>query len=76
MKNLAQLKIGENILITEVVDHPLKTRLLEMGFRKGKEVKLIRVAPFGDPLLVELSGYRLMIRKKEAQLIKFSSSHE
>lgn len=76
MKNLAQLKIGENILITEVVDHPLKTRLLEMGFRKGKEVKLIRVAPFGDPLLVELSGYRLMIRKKEAQLIKFSSTYE
>jgi len=73
MKNLAQILPNEIHLIEEVLEHPLKTKLLEMGFRKGKSIKLIQVAPFGDPIIVELSGYKLIIRKKEAELIKIIS---
>ena len=70
---LSELHINQEMAVSEIEDHPLKTKLLEMGFRKGKLVKLAGKAPLGDPLLVELSGYKLMIRKKEAQLIKIAA---
>ena len=42
-------------------------RLLEMGLTTGTPVRVIRVAPLGDPMEVEVRGYRLSIRKKEAR---------
>jgi ferrous iron transport protein A len=41
-------------------------RLLEMGVTPGVEVRLVGKAPFGDPLELELRGYRLSIRRQEA----------
>jgi Fe2+ transport system protein FeoA len=73
MRNLSQIQLQETSIIEDVIEHPLKTKLLEMGFRKGKTVKLIKTAPFGDPIIVELSGYKLIIRKEEAKLIKLAS---
>ena len=41
-------------------------RLLEMGVTPGVEIRLVGKAPFGDPLELELRGYRLSIRRQEA----------
>jgi ferrous iron transport protein A len=41
-------------------------RLLEMGLTPGVEVVVIGTAPLGDPLEIELRGYRLSLRKCEA----------
>lgn len=38
--------------------------LLHLGFVPGAEVRLIRTAPFGDPVEVEVAGARLAIRKE------------
>ena len=43
-----------------------RARLLEMGLTTGTVVQLIRFAPMGDPLEIELRGYRLSLRKREA----------
>ncbi len=46
-----------------------KSKLLAMGLTKGAEVKLIKRAPLGDPVEVEVRGYRLSLRKDEANTL-------
>jgi Fe2+ transport system protein FeoA len=45
----------------------VRQRLLEMGLTKGTTCTLIRFAPLGDPLELEVRGYRLSLRKSEAE---------
>lgn len=45
-------------------------RLREMGLLPGTKVKFIRWAPLGDPLEIELRGYKLSLRRHEAELIQ------
>ncbi len=45
-------------------------RLREMGLLPGTKVKFVRWAPMGDPLEIELRGYRLSLRRHEAELIQ------
>jgi len=66
-RNLSQLLPGQAGRITDVQGEPgIRHRLLEMGLTTGTAVQLIRVAPLGDPIEVELRGYRLSVRKSEA----------
>ena len=37
-------------------------------------MKLIRIAPLGDPVEIELRGYRLTVRKTEADIIEFDNT--
>ena len=43
-----------------------RRRMLDMGVVVGSEVKVERVAPFGDPIEVTVKGYNLSLRKEEA----------
>jgi ferrous iron transport protein A len=45
-------------------------RLLEMGLLPGTPVRVLRVAPLGDPIELELRGYALSIRRDEAMHIE------
>lgn len=66
--NLAQLKPGEKGTITAIgAIGPLKRRLMDMGVLVGEEVKVVKVAPLGDPLEVSIKSYHLSLRKKEAE---------
>lgn len=44
----------------------LAQRLLAMGFLPGTAVKVVQVAPFGDPITVEVDGWRVSLRLNEA----------
>ena len=48
----------------------LSARLLEMGLTPGVEVAVIGAAPMGDPLELEVRGYRLSVRRSEAARIE------
>jgi len=48
----------------------LKRRLLEMGLTTGTPLRVIRCAPLGDPIEVEVRGYRLSLRKQVARGIQ------
>ncbi len=48
---------------------PVRGRLLEMGFVSGTVVRVVRLAPFGDPMQVELHGYHVSLRRSEARTI-------
>ncbi len=47
-------------------DGPLTQRLLALGFLPGARVRIVGVAPFGDPITVELDGWRVSLRRSEA----------
>ena len=65
---LNELKPGQSGRITTIgVVGPLRRRLMDMGVLVGEEVKVIKVAPMGDPLEVALKSYRLSLRRSEAQ---------
>ncbi|HUF60907.1 MAG TPA: FeoA family protein [Verrucomicrobiales bacterium] len=64
---LASLPIGALARIKSVdSSKSAGQRLMTMGLLPGIEVKLIRVAPFGDPLAIEFDGRRLSLRRREA----------
>lgn len=45
-------------------------RLMEMGLTPGTELVVLGVAPLGDPMELEVRGYRLSIRKSEAARVQ------
>ena len=44
----------------------LAQRLMALGFLPGARVTIVQVAPFGDPITVELDGWRVSLRRAEA----------
>jgi Fe2+ transport system protein FeoA len=65
---LADIAVGRCARVTRVHGQPaLRHRLLEMGMTPGCRVRLVRVAPLGDPLDFELRGYHLSLRREEAR---------
>ena len=69
--HLGQLSVGEKAIITGFVDgqKEYRAKLLAMGLTKGIEVELIRVAPLGDPLEINIRGFSLSLRKAEASAV-------
>jgi len=69
-KTLDELKVGETAEIIAVKGRgAVKRRLLDMGVVKGTIVKIVRVAPLGDPIDIKIKGYDLSLRKEEASNI-------
>lgn len=65
---LNELEIKGKCRICRVIgDRAIKKRLLEMGFVKGTEVYVEKVAPLGDPMELVLKGYHLSLRRAEAK---------
>ena len=56
--------------IRELAGDPMVVlRLLEIGFIRGEEVLVRGRAPFGEPILVEIRGATVALRKNEARCI-------
>jgi ferrous iron transport protein A len=49
-------------------------RLLEMGLTPSVEFELLGIAPLGDPIEIEVRGYRLSLRKSEAARVSVEFS--
>ncbi|MBI1756593.1 MAG: FeoA domain-containing protein [Fimbriimonas ginsengisoli] len=64
--SFAQLKSGMRVRILAAhPDCPECERLMEMGLTEGVEFAVVKVAPLGDPIEIDLRGYRLCLRKSE-----------
>jgi ferrous iron transport protein A len=67
VKRLCDLAIGQRAQVATVEGSDgVSVRLLEMGLVPGIEIAVIGAAPLGDPLELELRGYRLSVRRSEA----------
>lgn len=67
--SIADLKKGERGIITDISSNNIPLKLLEMGCLPGNTVELIQVAPFADPMYLNINGCHLAIRKETAALI-------
>ncbi len=69
------MPIGESAKVTAVNgNNQITRRLMEMGVVPGVSVRMIKSAPFGDPLEIRVRGYHLAMRKSEADQIEVSGS--
>jgi len=50
-------------------DPAYRDRLLSMGLTKGTSFTVLRVAPLGDPVEIEVRGFKLSLRKSEADVL-------
>jgi ferrous iron transport protein A len=67
MRRLDEMRPGESGTVAAVSScGALRRRMMEMGLVRGAELKVIRLAPSGDPVEVLLKGYSLALRKEEA----------
>lgn len=70
MTSLDQIAVGQTVSVVDVPgSDPVSLRLLEMGLTPGVTVAVMAAAPLGDPLELEVRGYRLSIRRREAALV-------
>ena len=71
MTRLSELPVGRSARVARVVgDDEVSCRLMEMGLVPAVTVKVLGTAPWGDPIELELRGYRLSLRKSEAALVE------
>lgn len=68
---LNELKIGENCVIEKVGgEGALRQHFLDMGVIVGAEVTVVKFAPLGDPVEIQIHGYELTLRLDEAAKIE------
>lgn len=69
-KLLSEFNIGEEGVIRRVGgDGRVRRRLFDMGITPGAEVRMVKMAPLGDPMEVNVRNYELTLRKSEAALV-------
>lgn len=66
---IADLKKGEKGTITDSSSEDIPLKLLEMGCLPGNTVHLLQLAPFADPMYLNVNDSFLAIRKETAALI-------
>ena len=66
---LNDLKKGENAIIGDIVTDFIPLKLIEMGCLPGNSIKLLQLAPFNDPMYLDVNGSRVAIRRETANYI-------
>lgn len=67
VKRLDELAFGVRARVAKVEARDvISQRLMEMGVLPGAEIKVIKDAPLGCPLEIEVRGYKLAVRRAEA----------
>ncbi len=71
MLSLKEIGIGESCKVVKLHgEGAIKRRIMDMGLTKGVTVKVVKVAPLGDPIEMTVRGYELSLRKADAELIE------
>ncbi len=74
---LSDIATGNEAIITKVLGHgAFRKRITEMGFVKGKKVRVIKNAPLQDPVEYEIMGYNISLRRSEAELVEVVTVEE
>ena len=74
MTTLRELPAGSTATVKTVHGETVVSkRLMEMGVIPGTRVKVVKSAPFGDPIQIRALGYSLALRKNEAASIEITA---
>ncbi|MEW6696681.1 MAG: FeoA family protein [Bacillota bacterium] len=70
MLTLKDVKPGQEAVVDSVkVTGQARGRFMAMGVMKGAKIKVVKIAPLGDPIEVMVKSYNLSFRKAEAEQI-------
>lgn len=73
---LSDLKPGETGIIVKILGHgAFRKRMLEMGFVRGREVKVVLDAPLRDPVKYQIMDYEVSLRRSEADLVEVTHAN-
>ena len=76
MSTFRDMSVGDIAVVTNVSGSgQLRKRMLDLGLTRGAMVELIRIAPLGDPIEIQLRGFRLTVRKVEAEIVELDIIH-
>ncbi|MCG8454045.1 MAG: ferrous iron transport protein A [Spirochaetales bacterium] len=72
MTNFTSLTVGETAEVVgyDPTEKSYRRKLLSMGLTKGTSFTLTKVAPMGDPVEIEVRGFKLSLRKNEANVLQ------
>lgn len=72
MKHLGQLKLKELARIASIdVEHDtVGQRLMAMGIMPGQLIKIVNVAPLGDPIVVVVGNITVSLRRADATCVR------
>lgn len=68
MITISELTQGDRVRLLDFgqTDVPYRRKLLSLGITRGVEIQVIRIAPLGCPVQIEVRGTSLALRKEEA----------
>jgi len=74
--HIGELRVGQTARVTGYrgADRAYRHKLLRMGLTRGVSIRLVRRAPMGDPVEVEVRGFHLTLRKTEAEALEVEAS--
>ena len=68
---LSNLKMGETGIVIDVLGSgAIHRRLLSMGILPGTVIRSVRISPLGDPVVYEIRGFFISLRKREAEYVE------
>jgi ferrous iron transport protein A len=71
MPSLAETPLAKSVTVRDVEGpRAFRRRLLEMGLVPGVSVRIVTIAPLGDPLRIEVRGGQWSLRRSEAAQIE------
>lgn len=76
MITIHSLKKGQKAVIKNFDVDTIPLKLLEMGCLPGNVVELLQIAPFGDPLYIDINGSHVAIRIETAREIEVALINE
>ena len=73
---LSELRLGDRAVVQSLTckDAELRNKLLSMGLVYGARVRVVNIAPLGDPITFSLLGFHLSLRRSEAQAVTVTLS--
>jgi len=73
---LRKMKVGDSGVISgfNSADPVYRQKLLRMGLTKNAGFSVVRKAPFGGPIEIEVKGSRLVLRSDEANVLEVEAS--
>ena len=77
MRFLSDLQPGMTATVVQLqAKGAIRQRLLEMGFIRGAQLKVEKLAPLGDPMELVIKGYHLSLRRDEGACILVQPIHQ
>jgi ferrous iron transport protein A len=69
MMKLVDVPLGARVRLSDIHGRGLRAKLIQYGLHTGDCIRLLRVAPLGGPLLVEVNGREIALGRRVAEKI-------